>query len=81
MSSNTSLRERGVTPHLALIAVQIMFGTWPTFGKVALLKISSTGLVAFRVARASAAFLLLQHARGRPESIPLCKGPVTNNCH
>jgi drug/metabolite transporter (DMT)-like permease len=52
-------------PHLALIAVQIFFGTWPIVGKVALRVLPSTGLVAFRVGGAAAAFLALLRLRGR----------------
>ena len=39
----------GLAPHLALITVQIMFGTWPIFGKIVLRSMSATGLVAFRI--------------------------------
>lgn len=52
-------------PHLALVAVQIIFGTWPIVGKVALRELPSTGLVAFRVAGAGAAFFLLLRSRDR----------------
>src|SRR2546421_11602950 len=52
-------------PHLALVAVQLIFGTWPIVGKVALRTLPSTGLVAFRVAGAAVAFLLLMRLRGR----------------
>jgi drug/metabolite transporter (DMT)-like permease len=45
--------------------VQIIFGTWPIVGKVALRALPSTGLVAMRVAGASAAFYLLLRLRGR----------------
>lgn len=55
----------GAAPHLALIAVQLMFGSWPIFGKIALRAISAAGLVAFRVAGATVAFLILQGATGR----------------
>ncbi len=52
-------------PHLALIAVQLMFGTWPIVGKIALRALPATGLVAFRVAGAATAFLFLLRLRGR----------------
>lgn len=53
-------KNHSVAPHLALVAVQLMFGTWPILGKVALRVIPSTSLVAFRVGGAALAFLLLQ---------------------
>jgi drug/metabolite transporter (DMT)-like permease len=53
-------------PHLALVVVQIIFGTWPVVGKIALRALPSTGLVAIRVAGAGLAFLLLLRLRGRP---------------
>ncbi len=52
-------------PHLALIAVQLMFGTWPIFGKIALRAVPGMGLVALRVAGAGAAFMLLLRLAGR----------------
>jgi len=52
-------------PHVALLAVQIIFGTWPIFGKVALRGLPSAGLVVVRAAGAAAAFLLLMRLRGR----------------
>jgi drug/metabolite transporter (DMT)-like permease len=39
----------GPSPHIALIAVQIMFATWPVLGKIALRTLPSLSLVAFRV--------------------------------
>lgn len=42
-------------PHLALIAVQIMFATWPVLGKFALRTIPSVALVGFRVLGAAIA--------------------------
>lgn len=36
-------------PHLALVAVQVMFGTWPIFGKIVLRSMSSTSLVGLRI--------------------------------
>lgn len=57
-------------PHLALIAVQLMFGSWPIVGKLALREISSTGLVALRVGGATLAFVLLQGNISRLWRIP-----------
>lgn len=60
MDAKRQMRDRGFAPHLALIAVQLMFGTWPIVGKVALRSMSSTSLVALRVVGAAVAFMLLQ---------------------
>jgi drug/metabolite transporter (DMT)-like permease len=46
-----------------------MFGTWPIFGRIALRVLPSTGLVAFRVAGAALAFLILQRTIGRTQKI------------
>ena len=46
-----------------------MFGTWPIVGKIALTVLPSTGLVAFRVAGAAVAFLILQTTVGRAQQI------------
>jgi drug/metabolite transporter (DMT)-like permease len=60
-----TIRHEGVGPHLALIAVQIFFGSWPIFGKIALTRLTTTTLVALRIAGAALAFLLLQGIAGR----------------
>lgn len=52
-------------PHVALLAVQVIFGTWPVLGKIALRAVPSTGLVAIRVGGAAVAFLLLLGLRRR----------------
>jgi drug/metabolite transporter (DMT)-like permease len=56
-------------PHLALIGVQLMFGTWPIFGKIALRALPVTGIVALRVVGAASAFLILLYTLGRPPKI------------
>lgn len=53
-------QQASVGPHLALIAVQILFGTWPILGKVVLRSMSPTSLVACRLTGAALAFALLQ---------------------
>ena len=58
MSSSASLKDKEIAPHLALIAVQVMFGTWPIFGKIVLRTISSTGLVGVRILGATFVFAL-----------------------
>jgi drug/metabolite transporter (DMT)-like permease len=47
-------------PHLALVAVQLLFGTWPLAGKIILRSLSVTSLVACRLVGAAIAFSLLQ---------------------
>jgi len=64
MSSSASLKDKEVAPHLALIAVQVMFGTWPIFGKIVLRTIPSTGLVGVRILGATFVFALL-HRKAR----------------
>ncbi|HEV7894137.1 MAG TPA: DMT family transporter [Pyrinomonadaceae bacterium] len=61
----SAFRNGGAAPHLALVAVQLIFGTWPIIAKVALRALPSTGLVAFRVAGAAVALLVILRARGR----------------
>jgi drug/metabolite transporter (DMT)-like permease len=51
-------------PHLALIAVQIFFATWPIFGKIVLHSTPSVALVGIRVAGAALAFVVIAKARG-----------------
>jgi drug/metabolite transporter (DMT)-like permease len=51
-------------PHLALIAVQVMFGTWPIVGKIVLRTVPSAGLVGLRVAGASLALLIIGRMTG-----------------
>lgn len=59
MTSRTQPHQP-ITPHLALVLVQILFGTWPILGKVALRSISSSSLVGFRICGAAIIFILLQ---------------------
>src|SRR6185295_4082860 len=54
--------RRELAPHLALIAVQILFGTWPIFGKLALRSMSSPTLVFFRVTGAALTLVLIQRS-------------------
>jgi drug/metabolite transporter (DMT)-like permease len=60
-------RSAAYAPHVALFMVQVMFGTWPIFGKIALRAIPPTALVAFRVAGGAIAFLILQKLTRRAE--------------
>ncbi|HXD32457.1 MAG TPA: DMT family transporter [Pyrinomonadaceae bacterium] len=61
---------QGIAPHLALVGVQVMFGTWPIVGKVVLRAISSTGLVALRVGGAAIALTLLHGRLGKLRQLP-----------
>ena len=59
-----SVKDKEIAPHLALILVQVMFGTWPIFGKIVLRAISSTALVGLRILGATIVFALL-HRKAR----------------
>jgi drug/metabolite transporter (DMT)-like permease len=58
--AQTSYPDRGLAPHLALIAVQILFGTWPILGKVVLKYMSTTSLIACRLIGATIVFVAIQ---------------------
>ena len=59
-------KRGGAAPHLALIMVQIMFGTWPIVGKIALRSLPSTGLVALRIVGATLALAFVLQFTKRP---------------
>jgi drug/metabolite transporter (DMT)-like permease len=54
----------GAAPHLALIAVQIFFATWPIVGKLALRTVPAVALVGLRVAGATVVLVLLARLSG-----------------
>jgi len=54
----------GAAPHLALIAVQIFFATWPIVGKLALRTLPAVALVGLRVAGASLVLIVLARVSG-----------------
>jgi drug/metabolite transporter (DMT)-like permease len=58
------VKAKSFKPHGALIAVQLIFGTWPVVGKIALRSLPSTGLVTFRIVGATLAFLLIRRVTG-----------------
>jgi drug/metabolite transporter (DMT)-like permease len=64
-----SRSNSAAAPHLALIAVQILFATWPIVGKIALRTVPAIALVGFRVAGAALTFLLLAKISGRLQTI------------
>ncbi len=57
-------KQNSYAPHVALVAVQLMFGSAPILGKFALLVFPSSAIVGFRVAGAALAFYFLQRFRG-----------------
>lgn len=63
-SSELRNRDHAAAPHLALIAVQLIFGTWPIIGKIALRSLTTPQLVALRVGGAAIVFLILRRALG-----------------
>ena len=63
-------------PHLALIAVQILFATWPVVGKIALRTLPAVSLVGFRVAGAALMLLFLARASGRLRKIKRADWPL-----
>jgi drug/metabolite transporter (DMT)-like permease len=63
-------------PHLALIAVQILFATWPVVGKIALRALPAVTLVGFRVAGASLMLFILARASGRLRPIKRADWPL-----
>ncbi len=58
-------REKSVAPYLALIGVQLAFGSFPVVGKVALSVIPPVGLVGFRVGISAFIFVMIQALRRR----------------
>ena len=59
-----SPNHNNYSPHIALLAVQLMFGSAPILGKFALAAFPSSAIVGFRVGGAALAFCLLQKLRG-----------------
>jgi len=70
----------GPAPHIALIAVQIMFATWPVLGKIALRTLPSLSLVAFRVFGAAIALFALGIATRRLGTIARSDWPLLVLC-
>src|SRR5258708_32231711 len=63
-------------PHLALIAVQVLFATWPIVGKIALRTVPSVALVGFRVAGAASTLLILGRLSGTLQTIETGDWPL-----
>ena len=72
-----NLRSKSAAaPHLALIAVQVLFATWPIAGKIALRTVPAVALVGFRVAGASLALLVLARMSGSLQTIKAADWPL-----
>lgn len=62
-ATRSSARGGRFAPHLALVLVQLLFGTWPIFGKIALRSLPTTGVVTFRVVGGAIALAFMQQFR------------------
>ena len=62
-------RSTSAGPHLALIAVQILFATWPIVGKLTLRTLPAVAIVGLRVAGASVVLILLARFSGKLQLI------------
>lgn len=60
MPAQTSHADHSLAPHLALIVVQILFGTWPILGKIVLRYMSTTSLITVRLVGATIVFVAIQ---------------------
>jgi drug/metabolite transporter (DMT)-like permease len=68
-SAGESSKGSGLAPHAALLVVQVLFGTWPIIGKIALRTLPSTGLVAMRTTGAAITLILLQKVLRQTKSV------------
>lgn len=64
MNDSTLSHEKSYAPHVALLLVQITFGSLPVIGKVVLKVIPSFALVGFRVGLTALALFIFQRFRG-----------------
>jgi LPXTG-motif cell wall-anchored protein len=64
MKDTTHSHEKSYAPHVALLLVQITFGSLPVIGKVVLKVIPSFAVVGFRVGITALALFLVQRFRG-----------------
>lgn len=62
--NNQDSQKDNLAPHVALFAVQVMFGSSAILGKYALAAFPPVAIVGFRVAGAAIAFSVLQNLRG-----------------
>ena len=68
--------KSAAAPHLALIAVQVLFATWPIIGKIALHTVPAVALVGFRIAGASLALMFLAGMSGKLQRIKIVDWPL-----
>ncbi len=61
---SVSEKKNSLAPHIALFAVQLMFGSAPILGKFALEAFPSFAIVGFRVVGGALAFMILQRIVG-----------------
>lgn len=64
MKEDDSDNKDTLAPHIALIAVQVLFGTSTALGKFALVTFPPVAIVGFRIGGAALAFAVLQRMRG-----------------
>jgi len=69
-SSSSSIKDHAIMPHLALVAVQVMFGTWPILGKIVLRSMSSSSLVGLRICGAAIVLTVFQRKLGDLRRLP-----------
>jgi drug/metabolite transporter (DMT)-like permease len=70
LANNRSVGSSAAAPHLVLLVVQVLFGTWPILGKIALRSMSSASLVGFRICGAAIIFALLQRHLTKLRELP-----------
>lgn len=63
-------KNSNAAPHIALVAAQLIFGTWPILGKIALRTVSPTALIAIRVTGAAIIFFALRRTLGKVFVLP-----------
>ncbi|HEV7645264.1 MAG TPA: DMT family transporter [Pyrinomonadaceae bacterium] len=61
----TSIKDESYAPHVALILVQLLFGSFPVVGKFVLLTFPPLGIVAFRISGAAVLLYFVQRFSGR----------------
>lgn len=64
MENSQSKLEKSYAPHIALLLVQMMFGSLPVIGKIVLKVIPAFGLVGFRVGITAICLVIFQRSRG-----------------
>ncbi len=60
----TSIKDESYAPHVALILVQLLFGSFPVVGKFVLLTFPALGIVAFRISGAAILLYFVQRFSG-----------------